>query len=354
MFAVTHQRVLLSLALSLVLGAMPGFIRPAHAGAAGQPLAKANGALPLDEADARFSALALPPPPAPSTAGRLVRRDQRFLVDDSAPTVGSSAAVSPKRAGSRRGTFAPAHSTSSGESNRFRITTLRLWAYQNFVPDGSDPDIFGIEVDSAWGWGRINVTNISYFELAEYPQPVSGMPMGNPYPGPGSATGISDLMSAFLFSKKKAHHGRSHFSAGFAVQLPTATDDTLGAGKWCVGPAIEYEYEYGRFFAAFVALNFWSVAGDADRKGVNMFMLKPMVTYDLGHRWKAVYMPYGVSIYWDKPLEDAVYLPVGGGVQKDFRIGSLHMGASVQFFKYVLRSRKGAEHELRFMLETNF
>jgi hypothetical protein len=196
--------------------------------------------------------------------------------------------------------------------------------------------------------------NISYLEVADYPRAVPGKPTGNPEPGTESATGISDTLSAFLMSKEREHHGPHHFAYGLATQFPTASDDTLGSGKWSLGPAIEYEYHNNRFYAAFVALQLWSVAGDADRKDVSMLMIKPMVTYDLGKQWKAVYMPYGVSVYWNKPASDAVYLPLGGGLQRDFRIGSLEMAASVQFFSYVVRPPKGSEYDLRFMLELDF
>ena len=238
--------------------------------------------------------------------------------------------------------------------DRFHFTTIRAWFFQSFVPDRSDPTTLGLEFNSAFGLGRFDVANISYFELADYPVAVPGMPVGNVTPGPGAATGVNDLLTAFLFSKKRKHHGPHHFALGVAAQFPTASDSTLGSGKWSIGPAVEYEYERGRLFAAFVALNVVSVAGDSNRKDVNMFMLKPMVTYDLGHCWKAVYMPYGVSIYWNKKIDDAVYVPVGGGIQRDFRVRGQKMAASLQLFRYVVRPPKGTEHDLRFMLQMDF
>ena len=239
-------------------------------------------------------------------------------------------------------------------SDRFHLTTLRLWAYRNYVPDGSDPDILGIEANSAFGLGPFSVSNITYWEFADYPQGVPGMPVGNPDPGVESATGITDLLTAFLFSKKQAHHGPHHFSYGVSFQLPTASDKTLGSGKWALGPAVEYEYHKDRFFAAFVALQLWSVAGDSDRKEVSMMMVKPMITYELSEKWKAVYMPYGVSVYWNKKSGQKAYVPLGGGLQRDFKIGSQDMAASLQFFEYVVRPDDGSEHDLRFMLEFNF
>ena len=238
--------------------------------------------------------------------------------------------------------------------DRFHITTLRLWGYRNYVPDGSDPDILGIEVNSAFGVGGFDVANISYIEFADYPQAVPGMPIGNPEPSVGDATGITDLLTAFLFSQKQPHHGPHHFAYGVSFQFPTASDDTLGSGKWAIGPAIEYEYDKGRFYAAFVALQLWSVAGDSERKDLSMMMIKPMITYEFVENWKVIYMPYGISVYWNKKSGQKVYVPLGGGVQHDFRIGSQEIGASLQFFNYVVRPDKGSENDLRFMLEFNF
>ena len=241
-------------------------------------------------------------------------------------------------------------------ADRFRFTVIRAWLFRSFVPDKSDPDTFGLELDSSWGWGSFDVSNISYFEVADYPQAVPGQPMGNPVPGVGAATGIGDFLSAVLFSKKKrgGHHGPHHFAYGFACQLPTASDDTLGSGKWSVGPAVEYEYERGRFYAAFVALQLWSVAGDSNRKDVSMLMIKPMITYELSRRWKAVYMPYGISVYWNKPSGSRTYVPLGGGLQYGFKIGSQDMAVSAQLFNYVARPSKGTQWDLRFMLEFDF
>lgn len=240
------------------------------------------------------------------------------------------------------------------ETDRFHVTALRLWLYRDFLPKSDDSDIFGVEINSAWGLGCLDFANISYFELVDYPRAVQGRPGGNPVPELGAATGITDLLTAFLASPKRAHHGPHHWSAGIAVQIPTASDSTIGSGKWAAGPAIEYEYHNGRFFAAFVALQIWSFAGDADRKDVNMLMIKPMITYDLGRRFKAIYMPYGISVYWNKSDGNRAYVPLGGGLQYEFCIGRQKMAASVQLFSYVVRPGKGSEADLRFMLEFDF
>jgi len=239
--------------------------------------------------------------------------------------------------------------------DRFRFTTLRFWLFRDFLPKSDDADILGIETNAAWGIGDYDFTNISYIEFADYPRAVPGRPAGNAFPlGIEGATGITDLLTATLASPKSAHHGPHHFSAGLALQFPTATDDTLGAGKWSAGPAVEYEYHQDRFFAAFVALQIWSYAGDPDRKSVNMMMIKPMITYELVDHLKAVYMPYGISIYWNKDPGERAYVPLGGGLQYDFSIGSQTTAVSLQFFKYVVRPSAGSEYDLRLMIEFDF
>ena len=284
--------------------------------------------------------------PAPLPAGTFVRTGLRApcRTDASAPSNVAGSAVDERSV---------IHAAERSP-NRFRVTTVRLWLYRDFLPKSDDSDVLGIEVDSEWGAGCLDFSNITYIELADYARAVPGRPYGNPVPGLGAATGVTDLLTALLVSPKKAHHGPHHFALGFAAQLPTASDSTLGSGKWAAGPAVEYEYENGRFYAAFVALQLWSFAGDEDRKNVNMLMVKPMITYEFASRWKAVYMPYGISVYWEKPRGQRAYVPLGGGIQHEFCIGSQKMAASLQFFKYVVRPSKGSEYDLRFMLEFDF
>jgi hypothetical protein len=240
-------------------------------------------------------------------------------------------------------------------SDAFHLATYRTWLFRSFLPDADDDaDTLGLEFVSAWGWGNYNVTNISYIEVADYPVGVPGMPPGNPEPGEVADTGINDLLTAFLFSKKGGHHGPHHFGWGFSAQFPTGSGETLSSGKYSVGPAVEYEYIGDRLFIAIVALQLWSVAGDDDRKDVNMMMVKPMVTWDFNEKWKAVYMPYGISAYWNKPSGQQWYVPLGGGIQRQFNIGSKPSAFSVQLFKNVVRPDDGAEHDFRLMLEINF
>jgi hypothetical protein len=65
-------------------------------------------------------------------------------------------------------------------------------------------------------------------------------------------------------------------------------------------------------------------------------------------------VPYGVSVYWNKPAAEKVYSPLGGGAQRSFKLGSLQMNLGGQLFKNVARPTRGMVYDLRFLVELAF
>jgi hypothetical protein len=132
-------------------------------------------------------------------------------------------------------------------SNAFQIATSRTWLFRSFFPDEEDDaDTLGLEFVSTFGLGSYDVVNISYLELDDYPYAIPGRPVGNSDPGVGAATGINDLLTAFLFSTKGTHHGPHHFGYGFSAQFPTGDGDTLSSGKYSLGPLLSMSITKGR------------------------------------------------------------------------------------------------------------
>jgi hypothetical protein len=241
------------------------------------------------------------------------------------------------------------------EASVFRVGSWRNWIFRSFLQDETDDaNTLGLELESYFTFGSTQIKNIAYVEVADHPRAIPGQPQGNPLPEIGSATGISDLLTGFWISKQGGHHGKHHFATGIAFQLPTATSETLGSGKWSVGPSFDYEYESGDLFAGAIALQIWSFAGDEDRKDVSMLMIKPFVYYTLSERWDLMYVPYGISVYWNKPSGEQVYFPIGGGGQYKTHLGSLGMNLGAQLFYNVVRPTKGTVWDLRFVVEVVF
>ena len=249
-----------------------------------------------------------------------------------------------------------AHTDEHEESaSGFRVTRFANWLFLSFLQDETnDNKTWGLEFESQLNLGSYQVKNISYFEVNQYERAVPGQPPGNPEPGVGAADGIGDILSGFWISKREDHHSKHHFAPGFALQLPTASDDTLGSGKWAIGPSFDYEYESERLFAGAIALQVWSFAGDADRKDVSMLMIKPFVYFTLAENWDLIYVPYGITVYWNKPSGQKVYLPLGGGIQRSFALGSTQLNLAGQLFRNVVRPSKGTVYDLRFLVELSF
>jgi hypothetical protein len=243
----------------------------------------------------------------------------------------------------------------SASSSGFRVGSFRSWIFRSFMVDeGDDATTLGLELESYLGLGGYEVKNIAYIELADFPRAIPGQPPGNPSPGNEAVTGVTDLLTGFWVSKQGEHHGKHHFAPGFAMQFPTASSETLGSGKWSIGPSFDYEYESGDLFAGAIVLQLWSFAGDSDRKSVSMLMIKPFVYYALSDSWDLMYVPYGIQVYWNKPSGEKMYLPIGGGTQYKTHLGSLGLNLGAQLFNNVVRPSTGTVWDLRFLVELVF
>lgn len=262
-----------------------------------------------------------------------------LLVGDQAPVCAQEAAVEEHEA----------------SSSWFRVGSWRTWVFRSFMRDeGDDAGTLGLELESYLTFGNTQIKNIAYLEVADHPRAIPGQPQGNPVPEPGAATGISDLLTGFWSSKKGEHHGKHHFAPGLAAQFPTASDATLGSGKWSLGPSFDYEYESGSWFAGAIALQIWSVGGDPDRADVSMLMIKPFVYFTLSDHWDLTYVPYGISVYWLKEAGEKAYVPLGGGGQYKTHLGSLGLNLGLQLFNNVIRPEKGTVWDLRLLVELVF
>ncbi|WP_371742561.1 hypothetical protein [Ensifer sp. ENS09] len=98
--------------------------------------------------------------------------------------------------------------------------------------------------------------------------------------------------------------------------LPTATDDSLGSGKWQVGAAgvVVAPQDWG-LLAGLVTYQ-TSFAGADDREDVNLLTFQPIVNVNLSQGW---YLRS--SAIWNFDLDNENnYIPVGLGLGKVFEL----------------------------------
>jgi hypothetical protein len=120
---------------------------------------------------------------------------------------------------------------------------------------------------------------------------------------------------------------------GPIVELPTASDEQLGTGKWSMGPTGAVIYSNGPWVNGVLASHLTSFAGNRHRADVNLTSIEPQVSYTFENGWSVQTSPT-ISYDW---TADAWTLPLGADVGNTFTIGSQAMSLSVGVYDLVKR-----------------
>lgn len=112
------------------------------------------------------------------------------------------------------------------------------------------------------------------------------------------------------------------FGFGPSVILPTASTTTLGAGKLQVGPAVVLGFITQKWVGGAFVQNWWSVAGGHSTPVVNQMNLQYFLYRMLPHAWQVGFAP-NVLVNWRADGRNQVTFPLGLGVGKTFKLGSL-------------------------------
>jgi hypothetical protein len=97
--------------------------------------------------------------------------------------------------------------------------------------------------------------------------------------GASSQFGLGDTVQSFFFSPKAPGPGGSIWGVGPVFLWPTGTNDSLGSGKWGIGPTGVVLFQQGPWTYGGLANHIWSYAGDGDRAQVNATFLQPFLNY---------------------------------------------------------------------------
>ena len=99
-----------------------------------------------------------------------------------------------------------------------------------------------------------------------------------PVKGQGES-GLSDTVASQFLSPASPTARGWIWGAGPVWLLPTATDESLGAEKWGLGPTAVGLRQEGPWTFGMLANHIWSFAGDGDRNDVNATFLQPFMAY---------------------------------------------------------------------------
>jgi hypothetical protein len=159
------------------------------------------------------------------------------------------------------------------------------------------------------------------------------------------ASGLSNGYTTFFLSPE---HGTTFFwGAGPVLYYPSATNKALGVNKWGSGPSLAFlRKDAGPWVWGVVVNNIWSFGGpphSSDR--TNSFLLNPVVSYHFDNGWSVGSSP-NITANWLSKNGQQWTVPIGGGIEKTFRLGAQRMKLSVDAYYNVIRPAAGNDTAL--------
>ncbi|WP_019501471.1 hypothetical protein [Pseudanabaena sp. PCC 6802] len=166
-----------------------------------------------------------------------------------------------------------------------------------------------------------------------------------------STFGLGDLNPTFFFVPKVP--GNLNWGIGPVLLLPTATDRSLGTGKWGIGPSAVVVWSPGQWVIGALANQIWSVAGDSSRPDVSQFLFQPFINYNLPDGWYLSFAPI-ITANWNASAGNQWTVPLGGGFGRVFRIDKQPVNVSLVAFWNAIKPEFGADWQIRFQFTLLF
>lgn len=198
--------------------------------------------------------------------------------------------------------------------------------------------LFGFPTFERW-----KLIHLDVITLADAP---SGTPAFPGDPGEEHAAGLSDLLHASFFTPIRS--GDFIWGIGAMASLPTATDESLGSGKWAAGPAFRFVYRTGFWNFGVLGGQRWSFAGSGNRNDVSQLLLRGAIRRQLPNDWFFVSAPLIVA-NWDAPGEKWI-VPLGGGIGRKFMIGKYPWAWSAQGYYNAIKPDSAPDWVVRFAI----
>ena len=199
--------------------------------------------------------------------------------------------------------------------------------------------------------GKLSIVNRLTFGFGYIPGITAGddaIPVGAADEGrTGGTWGTLDLNYTGFFTPKSL--GDFHWGIGPSITLPIASDNRMGSGKWSLGPSLAVVWQPGKWTFDAILRQLWSVGGNSERKEVNQLYLQPLAAYNLKHGWALATMPI-VTTNWDEPEGERWLIPVGGGVNKLFKVNNLPILLMCHYYYHLVKPELAATSELRVQL----
>ncbi len=163
-------------------------------------------------------------------------------------------------------------------------------------------------------------------------------------PYPSDTTGMGDINFSAFFSPKR--ESGLIWGLGPILQFNTATNDSLGSGKWAIGPTAVFLYQEGKLQAGALIYQLWSYAGDSARPPLSTFQFQPFMSYVIGRGLSLTASSQSIAT-WHSPSGQKWTVPLGGGINQVLVIKKTPITFGVQYFTNVVHPDIGPTSQLR-------
>ncbi len=145
---------------------------------------------------------------------------------------------------------------------------------------------------------------------------------------PERRNGLGDLfVQGYFIPTHAGKESATEIGYGAAALIDTASDDSLGTGKYSVGPAFVLIHKAGKWTIGALGNHIWSVGGDKDRGDVSQTSVQPFFSRQLPQGW-SFSITSESSYNWEATSGNAWTIPLGGTVSKVVRFGKMPVSFS--------------------------
>jgi hypothetical protein len=120
--------------------------------------------------------------------------------------------------------------------------------------------------------------------------------------GRGTDHGLGDLYGQALLIPYGTE--RFFFAVGSGLTAPSATENTLGSGKWQVAPGHGWWFKDPKALFFIKTRDYISLAGQSDRADVHYMTVQPFLAVKLSERWW-VGADTEVKINWERDNQES-------------------------------------------------
>jgi hypothetical protein len=164
-----------------------------------------------------------------------------------------------------------------------------------------------------------------------------------PAAGRSDASGLGDIVQSFFVSPTDLVGGWI-VGAGPVLLYPSATENTLGNGKWGAGPTVVLLKQQNGWTYGLLANHIWSYAGESNRNDIDASFLQPFVAYQT-----STFTTFGANSESTYDWKGNQWLvPVNVSVSQMLKIGGMPISLRLGGRVYAEKPAGGPDWGLRF------